>query len=140
MEQKTLTMEQGQIYTELFSFTQREVEQFAQISGDHNPLHLDQEYAAKTMFGKPIIHGVLGASIFSKILGMQFPGEGTIYLKQEMSFKRPMFVGIEYEAVLTVKEVNKDKHSAVIETKITEKESGKTNLIGEAHIMNKEKI
>ncbi|MBX9853635.1 MAG: MaoC family dehydratase [Cytophagaceae bacterium] len=133
-------MEKGQIYTETFSFTQREVEQFAQISGDHNPLHLDQEYAAKTMFGKPIIHGVLGASIFSKILGMQFPGEGTIYLKQEMSFKRPMFVGIEYEAVLTVKEINKDRHSAVIETKITEKESGKTNLIGEAHIMNKEKI
>lgn len=133
-------MEQGQIYTETFSFTQDEVKQFAQISGDHNPLHLDNEYAAKTVFGKPIIHGVLGASIFSKILGMKFPGEGTVYLKQEMSFKRPMYVGVEYQAVLTVKEINKERHQAVIETKIIEKESGKTNLIGEAGIMNKEKI
>lgn len=140
MEQKTLIMEQGQIYTETFSYTQQDVELFAQISGDHNPLHLDEEYAAKTMFGKPIIHGVLSASIFSKILGMQFPGEGTIYLKQEMNFKRPMFVNVEYEAVLTVKEVNRDRHCAVIETKIMEKGSGKVNLIGDATIMNKEKI
>jgi hypothetical protein len=71
---------------------------------------------------------------------MKFPGEGTIYLKQEMNFKRPMYAGIQYEAVLTVKEVNKEKHSAVIETKVKEKESGKVNLIGEASIMNKERI
>lgn len=133
-------MEHGQTYIETFSFTQEDVQRFAQISGDHNPLHLDHDYAAKTVFGKPIIHGVLGASIFSKILGMKFPGEGTVYLKQEMSFKRPMYVGIQYQAILTVKDVNKDKHIAVIETKITEKESGKMNLIGEASIMNKEKI
>jgi len=133
-------MEQGQSYIEVFSFSQDDVVKFAQISGDHNPLHLDEEYASKTMFGKPIIHGVLGASIFSKILGMKFPGEGTIYLKQEMNFKRPMYAGIQYEAVLTVKEVNKERHSAVIETKVKEKESGKVNLIGEASIMNKERI
>ena len=133
-------MEQGQIYSEIFSFTQDHVVRFADISGDHNPLHLDTEYASKTVFGKPIIHGVLGASIFSKILGMKFPGEGTVYLKQEMNFRRPMYVGVEYEATCTVKEINKERHQAVIETKITEKLSGKTNLIGEASIMNKEKI
>lgn len=133
-------MEQGQIYSEIFSFTQDHVVRFADISGDHNPLHLDNEYASKTVFGKPIIHGVLGASIFSKILGMKFPGEGTVYLKQEMNFRRPMYVGVEYEAICTVKEINKERHQAVIETKITEKLSGKTNLIGEASIMNKEKI
>lgn len=133
-------MEQGQQYTETFSFSQEDVKHFAQLSGDHNPLHLDADYAAKTMFGKPIIHGVLGASIFSKILGMHFPGEGTVYLKQEMNFKRPMYVGVQYQAILTVKEINKDKHLAVIETKVTEKETGKTNLIGEASIMNKERI
>jgi acyl dehydratase len=140
MEQKIQTMEQGQIYTEIITYSQEDVELFAQITGDHNPIHLDKEYASKTMFGKPIIHGVLGASVFSKILGMYFPGEGTIYLKQEMTFKRPMFVGTQYEAILRVKEINRERHTAVIETKIVEKESGKINLIGDAQIMNKEKI
>lgn len=130
----------GQIYTETFSFNQEEVIKFADITGDNNPVHLDPEYAANTTYKKPIIHGILGASVLSKILGMYFPGEGTIYLKQEMNFKRPMYVDVVYEAVLTVKDVNRERHQAVIETKIVEKESGKTNLIGDAYIMNKEKI
>lgn len=57
-----------------------------------------------------------------------------------MAFKRPMYVDVEYQAILTVKEVNKEKHQAIIETKIVEKESGKANLIGDAYIMNKQKI
>jgi len=133
-------IEQGQVYTESFSFTQEEVVRFAELTGDHNPIHLDAAYAAGTLFKKPIMHGILGASVFSKVLGMQFPGEGTIYLRQEMNFKRPMFVDAVYDAVMTVKEVNREKHQAVIETKIMEKESGKVNLIGDAWIMNKEKI
>jgi acyl dehydratase len=137
---QTVMIEQGQVYTEPFSFTQGEVIRFAELTGDHNPIHLDPEYAANTVFKKPIMHGILGASVFSKVLGTQFPGEGTIYLRQEMNFKRPMFVDAVYEAVMTVKEVNREKHTAVIETKIMEKESGKVNLIGDAWIMNKEKI
>lgn len=133
-------MEEGQVYSEVFSFVQEDVNRFAQITGDHNPIHLDASYAAGTMFGKPIIHGILGASVLSKILGMHFPGEGTIYLSQQVSFKRPMYVDTQYQAVLTVKEILKDKHQARIETKIVEKVSGKTNLIGEACIMNKTKI
>jgi acyl dehydratase len=133
-------MQQGEVYNEEFSFTQEDVNQFAQITGDHNPIHLDAEYAANTLFKKPIIHGILGASVLSKILGMYFPGKGTIYLQQEVSFKRPMYVEVTYEAILTVKDINKEKHLAYIETKIIEKESGKINLIGEACIMNKEKI
>jgi acyl dehydratase len=133
-------IEQGQVYTESFSFTQEEVVRFAELTGDHNPIHLDAAYAAGTLFKKPIMHGILGASVFSKVLGTQFPGEGTIYLRQEMNFKRPMFVDAVYDAVMTVKEVNREKHQAVIETKIMEKESGKVNLIGDAWIMNKEKI
>lgn len=140
MEEVEKLMEQGQIYTEEFSFVQEDVIKFAEITGDHNPIHLDPAYAATTMFGKPIIHGILGASILSKALGMHFPGEGTIYLSQQCTFKRPMYVGVKYEAVLTVKEVVKGKHTATIETRIIEKESGKTNLIGEACIMNKLKI
>lgn len=130
----------GDTYSEVFSYTQDQVISFAELSGDKNPLHLDAEYAATTMFKKPIIHGILGASILSKILGMYFPGEGTIYLKQEIDFKRPMYVESKYEAQLTVLEINTDRHTAIIETKIVDKETGKVNVLGNAHIMHKEKI
>jgi acyl dehydratase len=133
-------MEKGQNYSEIFSFTQEDVNRFAEITGDHNPIHLDPVYASNTIFGKPIIHGILGASVLSKILGMYFPGEGTIYMSQQINFKRPMFVDVKYQAILTVKEIIKDKNQAIIETKISELESGKTNVIGEAFVMNKLKI
>jgi acyl dehydratase len=137
---QAVMLELGQVYKETFSFTQEDVNKFAQLTGDTNPIHIDPSYAANTIFKKPIMHGILGASVLSKVLGTQFPGEGTVYLKQEMNFKRPMYVDQNYDAVMTVKELNKDKHTAIIETKIVEKESGKVNLIGDAHIMNKEKI
>lgn len=123
-----------------FSFTQAEVEQFAKISGDDNPLHLDAAYASTTPFKKPIIHGVLGASIFSKVLGTQFPGKGTIYLKQNTAFLRPMYVDTSYEAFFTVKEVDSVKHTAVIETIIKSKDRGKLIVRGEATVMNSEEF
>jgi len=130
----------GDTYSEVFSYSQEQVITFAELSGDKNPLHLDAEYAATTMFKKPIIHGILGASVLSKILGMHFPGEGTVYLKQEIDFKRPMYVNVQYEAQLKVLEINTDKHTAIIETKIVDKESGKVNVLGNAQIMHKDKI
>ncbi len=136
----TQMMEIGQSYTEVFSLTQDQVKAFADVTGDHNPLHLDAEYAANTVFKKPIVHGIFGISVFSKILGMKFPGEGTVYMKQEIAFKRPMYIDQEYEAIATVKEINREKHQAVIETKIVDKESGKICASGEAQIMNNEKI
>lgn len=141
MEQLNIQkMEVGQFYTEVFSLSQEQVKAFADVTGDHNPLHLDAEYAAKTVFKKPIVHGIFGISVFSKILGMKFPGEGTVYMKQEISFKRPMYIGSEYEAIATVKEINRERHQAVIETKIQDKETGKICALGEAQIMNNEKI
>jgi len=130
----------GDTYSEVFFYTQEQVIAFAELSGDKNPLHLDAEYAATTMFKKPIIHGILGASIMSKILGMHFPGEGTVYLRQEIDFKRPMYVDVQYEAQLKVLETNPDKHIAIVETKIVDKETGKVNVLGNAHVMHKEKI
>lgn len=130
----------GQIHTENFSFTQDQVNEFAQITGDKNPIHLDKDYASRTDFGRPIIHGYLGSSIFSKIIGMDFPGKGTVLLKQTMSFKRPMYVDTPYEACVTVKDTNPQRHFAKVETKITEKDTGHIIMIGEALVMNKEKV
>lgn len=133
-------IENGQTYTHEFSFTQDEVNRFAEVTGDKNPVHTDAAYAAKTMFKRPIMHGMLGASLFSKVFGVLFPGEGTIYLKQSLSFLRPMYVDTNYEAVFTVKEVIKDKNRAVVETLIKDKDTGNVCTSGEATVMNVDKI
>jgi acyl dehydratase len=133
-------IEQGTTYNHTFRFTQKEVELFAQVTGDKNPVHLDADYAAKTMFKRPIMHGFLGGSVFSKIFGTLFPGEGTIYLKQSMAFMRPMFVDTDYEVRMTVKEVVKEKHRATVETIIVDKNSGDVVINGEATVMNVERI
>jgi acyl dehydratase len=130
----------GQTFETTFSYSQQDVEAFAKITGDHNPIHLDAEYAAQTPFKKPIIHGFLGGSIFSKILGTQFPGEGSIYLMQSMDFKRPMYVEETYKAVLTVKEIDEAKNKATIETKVLDANTNKLIITGEAVVMHKEKI
>ncbi len=133
-------IEVGQTYLHDFKFTQDEVNRFAEVTGDKNPVHTDADFAAKTIFKKPIMHGMLGAALFSKVFGVLFPGEGTIYLKQSLSFMKPMYVEFEYEAVFTVKEVIKDKHRAVIETLIKDKATGNICTTGEATVMNIEKI
>lgn len=130
----------GDVFTHAFSFSQDGVNQFAEVTGDTNPLHSDHEYAAKTIFKKPIMHGFLGGSIFSKVFGTMFPGEGTIYLKQNMQFMKPMYVDKNYEAVFTVKSVIPEKHKAIIETRIVEKDSNDVTIEGEAEVMNRHKI
>jgi acyl dehydratase len=133
-------IEQGATYSHAFRFTQKDVENFAAVTGDNNPVHLDADYAAKTMFKRPIMHGFLGGSVFSKVFGTLFPGEGTIYLKQSMAFMRPMFVDTDYEVRMTAKEVNKEKHRAIVETLVVDKNSGEAVISGEATVMNIERI
>lgn len=127
-------------YIHRFSFTQQQVEEFARVTGDNNPVHTDAAFAAATLFKVPIMHGMLGAALFSKIFGTLFPGEGTIYLGQTLNFLRPMYAGKEYEAIFTVKEVYAEKHRAIVETKIIDPETQKIVTDGEATIMNEEKI
>lgn len=135
-----MSIEQGTTYTHEFSFTQEEVIRFADVTGDKNPVHLDEAYAASTMFKRPIMHGFLGGSVFSKVFGTLFPGEGTIYMKQSMAFMRPMFVNTVYEVRMTVKEVIKEKHRATVETVIADKATGDVVINGEATVMNVNRI
>ena len=69
------------------------INEFARISGDHNPLHMDEQYAAKTQFGKRVCHGMLLASFFSKLVGMYMPGKNALYFSQTLNFQTPCFVG-----------------------------------------------
>ena len=127
----------GQTYTYEFNFSQADVIAFANATGDKNPVHLDADYAAKTMFKRPIMHGMLSASLFSKVFGTFFPGEGTIYLKQSLNFLKPMFVDTDYVAEFLVKDIIKDKNRATIETIIKQKVTGGfVCTSGEAVVMN----
>ena len=119
--------------------TNSDLERFVELTGDDNRLHTDVKFAAKTNFKKPVVHGMLGASILSKVFGTLFPGNGTIYLNQTLNFLRPMYVEEVYEAIFEVKELIIDKNRAIISTTISNSE-GKSVLSGEATIMNTEAI
>ena len=121
-----------------FQFTQEDVIKFADASGDRNPVHLDSEYAKNTIFKKTILHGFLGGSIFSKVFGTINPGFGTIYLKQTMSFYKPMFTLVKYTAVFIVIEVYKEKNRALVETEI--RDSDNNLIIGGSALIQHESI
>lgn len=131
----------GQTYSYESKFIQADVIAFGKFSGDKNPLHFDEVFAAKTPFKKPILPGMLSASLFSKVFGTLFPGLGTIYLRQSLIFLKPMYVNTNYVVEFTVKEIIKNKNRAIVETIIKQKDL--ENLIcisGEALVMNKDMI
>jgi len=92
------------------TFTDADVKMFAGISTDVNPLHISDEYAKNTVFGKRVVHGMLSASLISAVLANVLPGPGTIYLGQELKFKAPVYLGDDVKAELTVIEIREDKH------------------------------
>ncbi len=106
---------------------------FAGVTGDTNPVHLDEEFAASTMFGGRIAHGMLSAGYISTVFGTRLPGPGCIYLSQSLRFKAPVKIGDTVEARVTVIELNEAKRRARFSTVCTVK--GKVVLEGEAEIM-----
>lgn len=84
--------------------TEDDVNKFAVLSLDINPIHLDEAYAKKSMFGKKIAHGFLVGSLISAVIANKLPGHGSIYLKQEMNFKKPVFLGDEITAEVEILE------------------------------------
>ncbi|MFN8438088.1 MAG: MaoC family dehydratase [Cytophagales bacterium] len=126
--------EVGSEFIHSFVITQKQVDAFAEISGDKNPIHIDEEYAQSTKFGKRIIHGMFGASIISYVMGMKFPGPGSVYLKQNIEFKRPMFPEIEYEGKFKVLDID-TKGRATVKTDIYDKNTQKICTEGEAVIL-----
>jgi 3-hydroxybutyryl-CoA dehydratase len=118
-------IKKGDVYRHEFSFTQNDVIAFAEASGDTNPIHLNMEFAKSTIFGRTIVHGFLGASIFSKVFGTIHPGFGTIYLKQDLRFLKPIFTNEKYFAVFEVLEIIPIKNRAEIRTSIINQQSEK---------------
>ncbi len=81
------------------------VQSYAELVGDKNPLHLDKEFAARTKFRKPIAHGGILFGLISRILGMEFPGQGTVYLSQQINFQRPVYIGEKVTFDLRISEI-----------------------------------
>lgn len=106
----------GQSYAMNRVFTIQDVKDFAMLSYDNNPIHMDPEYAKTTRFGQLIVPGFLTASLFSAIIGTKLPGIGTIYLNQTMNFWKPVFPDKEVIAEVVVTELYPEKHRALLET------------------------
>jgi 3-hydroxybutyryl-CoA dehydratase len=97
------------------TFTDEDVRRFVEITGDTNPLHVDEAFAAKTRFGRRIVHGMLSASIFSTMVGTLLPGTGAIYRSQTLRFLRPVYVGDTVTAHLVVRSVDRSRHRLEID-------------------------
>ncbi|MCT4605813.1 MAG: MaoC family dehydratase [Marinisporobacter sp.] len=104
---------------------------FADISGDFNPIHLDSKFASKTMFKKRIVHGMLTNSLISAVLGTKLPGINTLYLSQNSKFVAPAYIGDKLTATVKVKEKKDDKKLIILDTIVTN-QLGKQISIGEA--------
>ncbi len=127
----------GDIFTHDFSYTQEQVDLYAKISGDTNPLHVNAEVGKASMFGRNIIHGHFSASVFTKIFGVLLHADGHIYMKQNTTFLKPMFVDTPYQAIITVKEIFPEKNRVLYETKVIDVATGADTITGEALLMNK---
>jgi acyl dehydratase len=90
--------------------------QFANISADNNPIHLDERFAAASVFGQRIVHGMLTASLFSGLIGVELPGNGAIYLGQSLTFKAPVLIGEQVTASVEIVKIREDKPIVTLRT------------------------
>lgn len=131
---KGLTISQlsvGQSYETSFAITAELIEGFAEVTGDHNPIHLDDEYASRSIFKQRVAQGMLQAGLLSGVLGCHFPGVGTIYLSQTLKFIKPVFIEDHITLRLEILEINSEKNDVRLETLITN-QKGEVVITGEA--------
>src|ERR1700749_1541219 len=127
----------GDEFRHKYSYTQNDVDTYARVSGDTNPLHIDAEAGKASMFGRNIIHGFLGASVFTKIFGALWYADGHVYLSQSVKWLKPMFVDTEYEARITVKEIFPEKNRILYECGVYDAHTSEQTIAGEAALLNK---
>jgi len=107
---------------------------FAEVSGDFNPIHLDEDFAAGTRFGKRIAHGMLSGAFISAVLGYEFRERRIVYLSQTMRFISPVFIGDTVTTAATVKNIREDKGIVTLDT-VCSNQDGRTVIEGEAVVM-----
>ena len=136
-EIKGLTIDQlevGQKASFTKTVTEADVYNYAGVSGDFNPAHMNEEYAKNTAFKTRIAHGMLSAGFISAGLGTKLPGPGTIYLNQDLRFTKPVHFGDTITATITVEELIKEKNRALLKTVCTNQD-GDVVVEGTAKVM-----
>lgn len=130
---KEFSFQEGDQFKWERSISAEDVRRFAEVVGDLNPIHLDAELAEKSFFKKRIVHGAFLGGLISKVLGMDFPGQGTVYLSQNSTFKRPVYVDTTVTVEVKVTQVLAEKRRLVLDTNILN-ENGEVCLTGTATI------
>lgn len=115
---RLLALKVGQTERLARTITAEDVAAFARLSGDHNALHVDDEFAARTEFGQRVVHGFLNASLLSTLVGMKLPGRGALYVSQSIEFTKPVFIGDTVEARATVERIDLDTRLVTLRTEI----------------------
>ena len=123
----------GQSAEIVHTVTDADIRGFAEVSGDNNPMHLDEAFAAATPFKSRIAHGMLSGSYISAVLGTRLPGPGAIYLSQSMRFKRPVRIGDEVHCRATVTAIDPEKAQVTLSTVC--EVAGKPVVEGEAVVL-----
>ncbi|HAS8474755.1 TPA: MaoC family dehydratase [Vibrio vulnificus] len=98
------------------TITDADVKQFAGISGDHNPVHVDDVFAENSRYKKRIAHGLISGSFFSALFGTKLPGPGCVYVSQSFNFKRPVYLGDTVTAIATVTDIDTVKRRVFFDT------------------------
>lgn len=119
------------------TITDADIKAYARISGDHNPVHVDSEYAAESRFGRRIAHGLMSAGFFSAIFGTRIPGPGCVYVSQSLHFLRPVYIGDTVKAEVEVTKVDIAKRHVFFNTICSVQ--GKKVISGAAEIFIPEK-
>jgi 3-hydroxybutyryl-CoA dehydratase len=128
------TLAPGDSASRVGTIDDRMVRDFAALTGDTNPVHLDDAYAAGTRFGRRIAHGMIAAGMVSATLANDLPGPGTVYLGQTLTFKAPVFIGDTVTARVEVRSVRADKPIVTLATVVTNQD-GEVVLEGEAVVL-----
>lgn len=128
-----ISLKTGMEYCQWFNITQEMVLQFTELTGDKNPVHLDEQYASTTMFKKCIAPGMLIGGLLSKIIGMDFPGNGSIYLGQDIQFIAPVYIDTRIKISCIVDSVDTIKNNIVLKN-IVESENGEILIKGTSKI------
>ncbi len=123
-------LEVGMSAEKKYSIDYQDVVKFSEISGDWNPAHHDEQYAANSFFQERVAHGMFSTAQFSGLFGMNMPGLGTLWLKQSVEFLRPAFLGREYRAVVTVTAIDRETNTVTLSTECFN-EQGEKIVTGE---------
>lgn len=114
--------------------TSNDIKLFGEVTGDYNLAHFDEEYCAKTVFKKPIVHGMLIGSLFSKVFGSEYPGGGMIYCSQTLKFLKPVYPNTTLKVVITTKDIIPEKNRVIFTTEVFN-ENNECAVTGEAMLM-----